>query len=163
MPSSYVVSLVLLVAAAVALRLLLAARVGARGSGRANRWDMLLVLLGWLGLTLHCGAMFYRSTVEAIPGTDALVQAVNALGTASVVAFVVPAALVVVGLRRARPLLVVGVFAALTAVGVTMYNGASLEVHLTTIVAAAVLLAFTSVDLFAGGSTDRRRSTLPAT
>ncbi len=163
MPSSYVVSLVLLVAVAVTLRLLLGGRLRARGSVRASRWDAVLVLLGWLGLTLHCGAMFYRSTVEAVPGTDALVEAINAMGTASVVAFVVPAVLVLLGLRRARRWMLVGVVAALTAVGVTMYNGASLEVHLATIVGAAVLLALTSVDLFAGGWTDRRRSALPAT
>ena len=132
-------------------RLLLAARVRASSSRRASPPDAVLVLLGWLGLTIHCSAMFYRSAVESIPGTGALVESVNAMSTASVVAFTVPAALLLIGLRRARPWLIGSVFAALAAVGVTMYNGGSLDVHLTAIFVAIVLIAFTTAELLAAG------------
>ena len=116
MPTSYVVSLVVAVVVVVAARMLLP--VPARRSG-AGRVDALLIVLGLVGLTFHCGAMFYRSTVVGVPGTRGLVDAVNAMGTASMVAFAIPAAVLLVGLRRARPVLLVLVVAGLTAVGVT--------------------------------------------
>ena len=95
--------------------------------------------------------MFYRSTVESIPGTGSLVETVNAMSTASVVAFTVPAALLLIGLRRARPWLFGSVFAALAAVGVTMYNGGSAGPHLAAIFIAAVLIAFTTAEMLAAG------------
>jgi len=153
-PSSYVISLVVVVVAVMTSRVLLAARVRASSSRRASRPDAVLVLLGWLGLTFHCGAMFYRSAVESIPGIGSLVETVNAMSTASVVAFTVPAALLLIGLRRARPLLIGSVFAALAAVGVTMYNGGSLDAHLTGVFVAIVLIAFTTAELLAAGRTE---------
>lgn len=163
MPSSYVISLVVVVVAVMTSRLLPAARVQASSSRRASRSDAVLVLLGWLGLTFHCSAMFYRSAVESIPGTGSLVETVNAMSTASVVAFTVPAALLLVGLRRARPWLIGSVFAALAAVGVTMYNGGSLDTHLTAIFVAIVLIAFATAELLAAGRTEKPQSALSPT
>ena len=135
-------------------RLLPAARVRASNSRGASRPDVVLVLLGWLGLTFHCSAMFYRSAVESIPGTGSLVETVNAMSTGSVVAFTVPAALLLIGLRRARPWLIGSVFAALAAVGVTMYNGGSLNAHLTAIFVAIALIGFATAELLAAGRTE---------
>lgn len=153
-PSSYVISLVVVVVAVVTSRLLPAARVRASSSRRASRPDAVLVLIGWLGLTFHCGAMFYRSLMESIPGTGSMVETVNAMSIGSVVAFTVPAALLLIGIRRARPWLVGSVFAALVAVGVTMYNGGSLDAHLTAIFVAVALIAFTTAELLAAGRTE---------
>lgn len=151
-PSSYVISLFVVVVAVVASRLLLSP-VRASRSRRASRPDAVLVLLGWVGLTIHCSAMFDRSAVEWIPGTDSLVEIINAMSTASVVAFTVPAVLLLIGLRRARSRLLGCVFAALAAVGVTMYNGGSLDTHLTAIFVAIVLTAFTTAELLLAGRT----------
>lgn len=158
MPSSYVVSLVVAAVAVIALRLALPVPAGRSGAG----WvDAVLVFLGGLGLTFHCGAMFYRSTVDVVPGTSGLIDAVNRMGTASMIAYAVPAAVLLVGLRRARPVLLLLVVAGLTAVGITMYNGSSLDTHLTSIVIAVALIALATVDLFAGGRTTRFRSLSP--
>ena len=115
-----------------------------------------------MGLTFHCSAMFYRSAVESIPGTGFLVEAINAMSTASVVAFALPAALLLIGLRRARLWLVGSVFAALAAVGATMYNGGSIDAHLTAIFLAATLIAFTTAELLAAGRTEKAGSALPS-
>lgn len=163
MPSSYVISLVVVVVAVMTSRLIPAARVRASSSRRASRSNAVLVLLGWLGLTFHCSAMFYRSAVESIPGTYSLVETVNAMSTASVVAFTGPAALLLVGLRRARPWLIGSVFAALAAVGVTMYNGGSLDTHLTAIFVAIVLIAFATAELLSAGRTEKPQSALSPT
>lgn len=141
------VSLVLAVVTVVAARLLLAARSRSIRASRASRSDALLVVLGWLGLSFHCSAMFYRAAVDWIPGVGPLVNAVNAMGVTSAAAFVVPAALSLLGLRRTRPWLIGSVAVALAAVGITMYNGGSLGVHLGAIFCAVVLMALATAEL----------------
>ncbi len=103
--------------------------------------DAALAAVGIAGLVFHCGAMFFRSGTEALPGVDPLVRQIDALGTISVILYVVPAALVTLGLRRQTPLAVAAVVAALTAVGVTMYDGGPLDTHLTAIFVSIVTLA----------------------
>ena len=97
--------------------------------------------VGIAGLAFHCAAMFFRSRVAAVPGTSAAVDMINALGTGSVVWYVVSAGFVVAGLRRQRPAAVSALGVALVAVGVTMYDGGPLAAHLASIFATVVLLA----------------------
>jgi hypothetical protein len=103
--------------------------------------DTTLITAGIGGLTFHCGAMFFRSTIERIPGTMSAINTVDAMGTASRLWFIVPAILLVIGLRRLRPVAVLAVAAALAAVGVTMYDHGPLRTHLTAIFVAVVILA----------------------
>ena len=103
--------------------------------------DAAMIGAGVAGLVFHCGAMFFRRTTERLPGAHVAIGAINAMGTASRVWFIVPALLVVIGLRRQYPGGVLVVAAALAAVGVTMYDHGSLRTHLTAIFVAVVVLA----------------------
>lgn len=101
-----------------------------------------LVGVGLAGLAFHCGAMFFRRIVALLPGSDAVSGDIRALGTLSIVWYVVPALLVVLGLRRQHPAAVGVVALALTWVGVTMYDsGPLLQVHLTAIFLAVLVIA----------------------
>lgn len=120
-----------------------------RGGPRPRPVDGVLAIVGWLGLALHCGAMFGRRFVTWIPGSTAYVDVVNGLGAGSVVLYVVPAALLLVGVRRARRPVLAACAVALVAVGITMYDGSSLPTHLTAIFAAVVLGALASAALAA--------------
>jgi hypothetical protein len=91
--------------------------------------------------------MFARSVVEILPGARGVVAIVNDLGPGSVALFVGPALLVLIGLRTQRPLVLAALALSLTAVGVTMYGGASLPSHLTTIFVTVVLLSLTGTFL----------------
>ncbi len=97
--------------------------------------------VGLAGLVLHCGAMFFRSVVEVLPGSGPAISQINALGTASIVWFVVPSALVLIGLRRQHRAVLLVVLGSLVAVGVTMYDGGPLAVHLAAIFASVVVLS----------------------
>ncbi len=103
--------------------------------------DVAMIAVGLVVLAFHCAAMFFTDLARSLPGTDAAIDAINALGTASVVWYVVPALLVVTGLRRLPPLALAGVVVALLAIGVTMYNGGPLDTHLIAIFAGVVVLA----------------------
>ena len=120
-----------------------------RGPSSPRPVDAVLAGLGWLGLALHCGAMFARPVVARVPGSARYVDAVNAMGSASVVLYVVPAVLLLVGVRRSRRAVVGACALALLAVGITMYDGATLSTHLVTIFAAVVLAALASASLLA--------------
>lgn len=85
--------------------------------------------------------MFYRSLVGLVPGTDAAVSQINAMGTASITWYIVPSVLLLIGLRYQHPAGLVALTIALLAVGVTMYNGAALATHLNTIFASVLVLA----------------------
>jgi len=114
--------------------------------------DAVLVGVGVVGLTFHCGAMFFRRVVEVLPGTGPVIGDIRALGTASVIWYVVPAALVLFGLRRLHPVGLAVVALALGAVGITMYNGGSLDVHLAAIFVSVVLLVGAVAALVQGPS-----------
>ena len=102
--------------------------------------DALLLGIGLAGLAFHCGSMFFRSIVEAVPGTTKAINDVDALGTASKIGYALPAALVVLGFRHQHRAAVTVVALALAAVGITMYDNGSLSAHLTAIFIAVVVI-----------------------
>lgn len=112
-------------------------RVGVRVSGG----DLVLLGVGIAGLTFHCTAMFYRQVFDAFPAAAPLVDAVNALGVASIVLYVVPALVLLTGFRHQHWLALTAMTLALIAVGLTMYLGSPLRVHLVTIFIAVVVLS----------------------
>ncbi len=109
--------------------------------------DYALIVAGSLGLIFHCTAMFFPSETARLPLTDALAEAIVAFGSASIALYVVPAALVLLGLRRIPLLALAGVSVALVAVGVTMYNGTALNIHLSTIMAASFAISWAVASL----------------
>lgn len=112
---------------------------------RTASWlELVLIAIGALGLVLHCVAMFYRGLLEAVPGAGGYIQAVNGMSVASIVLYVIPAVIVLAGLRRQQPLAVTLVALTLVAVGFTMYDGGPLDVHLGAIIAAALSIAVTT-------------------
>ena len=115
-----------------------------------------LAVLGLLGLAFHCGAMFYRSTILSLPGTETAVAHINALGVVSMVAFAGPAALLIAGLRRISSPALALIVLALAAVGTTMYDGGPLATHLAAIFASVTLLALCTATLIGGPGTGRR-------
>jgi hypothetical protein len=105
--------------------------------------DLALVIIGLLGLVLHCGAMFFRDLVGGIPGSDGYITAVNQMGAGSVMLYIIPAAVVLAGLRRQQPLAVTLVGLTFLAVGITMYDHGPLNTHLTAIFASGTALLAT--------------------
>jgi peptidoglycan/LPS O-acetylase OafA/YrhL len=103
--------------------------------------DAALVAGGSVLLAWHCLAMFFTSLAERVPGTDTAIQDIRALGTASLIWYVVPAFVVLAGLRRLHRGALGVAALALLAIGLTMYNGGSLEQHLVAIWVGVVLLA----------------------
>ena len=97
--------------------------------------------VGLAGLAFHCGAMLFRETVALLPGSDLVSGDIRALGTLSIVWYVVPALLVVLALRPQHPAAVAVVVLALTGVAVTMYDGGPLQVHLTAIFLTVLVIA----------------------
>ena len=143
MPLGLMVTLLVIVVVLVALRLSVRA-LPLRGWSRPIRpFDLVLAALGVLGLVLHCGAMFFPAVLGVVPGSDGYAAVVNALQTGSVVLYVLPAVLTVVGLRRQHPLVVALLAIALLVVGITMYDGGPLDQHLAAISAAVLVLAAT--------------------
>lgn len=103
--------------------------------------DTALLVVGTAILAFHCGAMFFPRLVDPLPRTGAAASDIRALGAASIVWYVVPAILVLIAFRRHHVIGQAAVALTLTAVGVTMYNGGSLQVHLAAIYIAVVTLA----------------------
>lgn len=120
--------------------------------------DLALLGIGMLGLVLHCTAMFHRPVIDWIPGIEPVLQQINDLGTASVIWYVIPAVLVLVALRRQHLIALLAVAVALAAVGITMYNGASLAIHLGTILALVVVLGAVTSALVGVGRAPSRAS-----
>jgi hypothetical protein len=138
---AYVTLLIATVAAIVVARLVLAPLPLRRVAARLSVSDAVLIGVGTAGLAFHCGAMFFRATVERSPGVHSAVRSINAMGTSSKLWFIVPALLVVIGLRRQYPIALFVLAAALVAVGVTMYDDGPLRTHLNAIFIAVVVLA----------------------
>ncbi|MDJ0351441.1 hypothetical protein [Pseudarthrobacter sp. PH31-O2] len=141
MSNEFLLSLAAIAGVLLVIRLLAPAVPHARLARRVTPGELVLAVAGVAGLVLHCGAMFFGSVVAAIPGTGSVIAQINAMGTASILWYVLPAALLLAGLRRQQLFAVVVLAVALLAVGVTMYNGAPLATHLVTIYAAAVVIA----------------------
>lgn len=147
MPTSFVVSLAVVVVVALAARFVFPGLPLRLVAVPMTNVDLALAVVGVAGLVFHCGAMFFPAVAHKVPGTSALISQINAFGTASVAYYVVPAALVLFALRRQHPLPLTIVSLALLAVGVTMYDGGSLHRHLTTIFAAGLVLALVTSTL----------------
>ena len=111
--------------------------------------------VGVLGLVAHCTAMFFTRVARAVPGSGGYVDGVNGMGLPSMALYAVPALLVVAGLWRVPRSALAVVVALFLVVGVTMYDGGPLAVHLTAIVLIVTALAATVAALVGGG--DRRR------
>lgn len=143
MSTSFVGTLAAAVVTLLVLRLVLPGLPPRRVSRRLTWLDLGLTVAGVLGLVLHCASMFFRPLVAAIPGADGVISQINSLGTASVIWYVVPALLVMVGLRRQHWVGLVLLAVSLVAVGITMYNGTALSTHLDTIFVAGLMIAAT--------------------
>lgn len=141
MPAWLTFALLAVAAAAVVVRVTSALRRRGQRGGRLAPVDVAFVALGALGLVLHCTAMFRRGLVAPLPGGSAYVDLVTTPGFGTVALYIVPAALVLIGLRRVGILPWVLLASALVAVGVTMYGGSPLAVHLTAITAAVLALS----------------------
>lgn len=114
-----------------------------RFTRRLTPLDLLLTVLGVLGLILHCASMFFRPVVAALPGAGDVIGQINSMGTASMIWYAVPALLVLIGLRRQYWVALLLLALSLLAVGVTMYSGTALTTHLVTIFTAGVMIAAT--------------------
>ena len=106
-----------------------------------GRLDVALVVVSLLVLGFHCAAMFLPAAVSAVPLSDGAAEAVRELGTASQAAYWLPAALLVLALRRAWTPLLGAEVSVLLAVGITMFWSFSLATHLATIAGSVVVTA----------------------
>jgi hypothetical protein len=141
MPVLFSLCLIGVVVLIIMSRFAFARRLPSR-TGRPVRFvDAVLIALGTLGLVFHCAAMFYRTAASSVPFAHPLVVAINAMGPASIALFVLPAVLLMIGLRRQHPVIITIEALTLAAVGVTMYDHARLAAHLTAIFIAVVALA----------------------
>ncbi|WP_411284521.1 hypothetical protein [Lapillicoccus sp.] len=137
----------LLAIPAVALALRLTTELPSRRAHTMPGLDLALLVLGAVGLVFHCTAMFFPAQTALVPGTGPAAAAVNDFGTASMLLFVAPSVLVLVALRRVwLPALVV-LAGTLAAVGITMYVGSPLDLHLSTIAAAVLVLSSVAAGL----------------
>lgn len=162
MSAPYVVSLAVAVGLVFGSRFVVPVLPSRRHARPITVVDAVLTAVGLAGLTFHCSAMFFSSLVAALPGTSSAIDQINALGTPSKIGYVLPALLVVIGLRRQHPLAVAAVGIALAAVGITMYDGGSLSAHLAAIFVAIVVIAgvVSTLVLPPWGSVDRSVGTV---
>ncbi|MHA7277957.1 hypothetical protein ACX80O_15790 [Arthrobacter sp. Hz1] len=143
MSTSFVLTLLGIAAVLLVLRLVIPGLPLQRVTQRLTPLDLVLTVLGVLGLILHCASMFFRPLVASIPGSGSVITQINSMGTASMIWYAIPALLVLVGLRRQHWVALILLAASLLAVGITMYNGTALSTHLDTIFAAGVMIAAT--------------------
>ena len=137
----------LLAIPAVALALRLTTELPSRRAHTMPGLDLALLVVGAGSLVFHCTAMFFPAQTALVPGTGPAAAAVNDFGTASMLLFVAPSVLVLVALRRVwLPALVV-LAGTLAAVGITMYVGSPLGLHLSTIAAAVLVLSSVAAGL----------------
>jgi hypothetical protein len=141
MPFLFSWCLVGVVVLVIASRFVFARRLRTRAGRPVRVIDGALIMVGTLGLVFHCFAMFYRSAASSVPFARPFVEAVNGMGPASVTLFVVPAALLLVGLRHQHAYVITIEVLTLLAVGVTMYDHRGLAAHLTAIFIAVTALA----------------------
>jgi hypothetical protein len=141
--TTFVLSLALAVALLLGARLLLPALPLRGGAITLGLAEFGALAAGLAVLAFHCVAMFFTSLAARLPASASAIDDIRALGTASVVWYVAPVLVVLLALRRLQwgPLTVV--FLALLSIGVTMYDGGTLERHLLTIWGGVTLLAAT--------------------
>ncbi|MFD1722676.1 hypothetical protein [Amnibacterium endophyticum] len=139
----FVVSVALIVLALVALRLIGLFPVLA-AARPLTRVDALVAYIGTLALVFHCVTMFFPDLGRAVPGGVALAPVINDLGVASAILYVLPAAVLLFGIRRLHPIAVAVNAVGLVAVGITMYDGGPVAVHTAAIAVEAIALAVTA-------------------
>ena len=157
MSTTFLLTLGAAVALLLGLRLLLPGLPLRGRTVRLRLADAALVAGGSVLLAFHCIAMFFTSLAERVPGTETAIQDINALGTASLIWYVVPAIAVLLGLRRLPWGALSGGAVALLLIGITMYNGGPLDQHLVTIWIGVVLLAAILATLVAPPTTRMTR------
>ena len=91
-------------------------------------------------LVFHCAAMFFADWVNAVPLAEGPADAVRELGLLSQVTYWVPAAVLVVALRRVWTPALVLLTVTLVGVGYTMFVPHSLTTHLAWLAAAAIVV-----------------------
>lgn len=158
MSTSFVVGLMVVVVLVAGARLVFRWLPLSRYANRLTVGDTAMIVVGLVGLVFHCGAMFATGSARSVPGAASSVDAINAMGTASIVLFAVPALLVLAGSRRLHWAGFAAAGSALIAVGVTMYNDGPLDVHLTALFAAVVVLAGVAAALVLPPIRSRRSS-----
>lgn len=131
--SSYWYFLIALAAAAVVARLLWDALPLVGIAYRLGRGEAVLGACAVLALVLHCTAMFFPRQTEAVPALGSVVGPIGELGLSSQLAYVIPATILVIALRRSWWPATTALTVALTAVYVTMYWSFGLTAHLTAI------------------------------
>lgn len=103
---------------------------------------MVIAGISLVVLVFHCASMFFAPWTDALPGGRSLGEAVRALGAVSQWAYWLPAAALVVSLRRVWwPGLAV-LTVALIGVGATMFWPYPLAVHLTWLASAVLAVVF---------------------
>lgn len=115
---------------AVAVRRLVGRPLLGRHATPIGRPALLVAGLSVLALVFHCTAMFFGPWVDAIPGAQGPADAVRGLGATSQIAYWLPAATLVLAVRRIWwPGLLLLVITAV-GVGITMYWLFALTTHL---------------------------------
>lgn len=140
MTAEFSISLAVACALILLARLVLPQLPLTRLAVRVTGGDVALLGVGTVGLTFHCTAMFFRPVFDGIPAAAPLVDAVNAMSVASIALYVVPALVLLVGFRNQHWVALTAMTLALVAVGLTMYLGSPLRVHLSTIFIVVVIL-----------------------
>lgn len=122
-----------------------------RHARRLSRAEAMVVSVSLVLLIFHCAAMFAPDVVAALRILDRPAHVVRDLGNPrGQAAYWLPAAALVVGMRRLwwpAPLITT---LGLVAVGWTMYGDFTLTQHLVTIVATAVTIAATLTGVVTG-------------
>lgn len=100
-------------------------------------------------LVFHCAAMFFADWVNAVPLAEGPASAVRELGLISQVTYGVPAAVLVVALRRVWPPALVLLTLTLVGVGYTMFVPYRLTTHLSWLAATAIIVVAIAAALVA--------------
>ncbi len=108
---------------------------------RLDAGEAMVGSLGVIALVAHCLSMFLPSLVPAVGPLPSAAQAIRELGPISQVAYWIPAAMVIVALRRLPWPALALLTASLLGVGVTMFWSFPLPVHLAAIAASVAIVA----------------------
>ena len=100
-------------------------------------------------LVFHCAAMFFAGWVDAVPFAETPARSVRALGVVSQVAYWLPAAGLVIAMRRLWPPALGLLSVTLIGVGVTMFVPHDLTTHLAWLAAAVVTVVLVAIALVA--------------
>lgn len=141
MTTDFVVGFAVVVLLLLLARLMVPGLPPKRLAVRLTLLDLGLAAAGIAGLILHCASMFFEPLVSSFPGSAGVISQINSMGPASVIWYVVPSLLLLAALRRHKPVVLAVLAVVLLTVGVTMYNGAALWIHLDAVFAAGVVTA----------------------